>query len=100
MPQLTTFEAIDISAQINHDWKYNGGVLAGNGRVYFVPRNADNIGVLAPSSTSRGRQRKAFGERPMANASLPSVGRAAGTVASLLPSGMLTELALHERKPS
>ena len=42
----STISTIDIASKINHDDKYWGGVLAGNGRVYFAPRNADNIGEL------------------------------------------------------
>ena len=50
VPQLGTFDTIDISCKINHDDKYSGGVLAGNGRVYFSPKNADNIGELDPTT--------------------------------------------------
>ena len=45
---LATFEAIDISTTA--DWKYQGGVMAGNGRVYFVPLSVNNIGVFDPST--------------------------------------------------
>jgi len=44
------FSTIDIASKINYDHKYWGGVLAGNGRIYFVPHNADNIGQLDPST--------------------------------------------------
>ena len=52
VPQLASFSTIDISAKINHDWKYYGAVLAGNGRVYFVPYYADNVGELDLDSGS------------------------------------------------
>jgi hypothetical protein len=48
----STFTAIDISNTISSDAKYAGGVLGPNGLIYFVPINADNIGVLNPSSSS------------------------------------------------
>ena len=48
--QLASFSTIDISATINHNNMYGGGVLAGNGRVYFAPWNANNIGELDPST--------------------------------------------------
>ena len=47
-----SFSAIDISSVITIDDKYWAGVLAPNGKIYMVPRNADNVGVLDPSSGS------------------------------------------------
>jgi len=46
------FTTIDISSTISSDNKYFGGVLGPNGRIYFVPYNADNIGILDPSTSS------------------------------------------------
>ena len=48
----TMFSTIDISSHIISFSKYAGGVLGPNGLIYFVPRNAWNIGVLNPSSSS------------------------------------------------
>ena len=42
----STFGTIDISDTISSYYKYWGGVLAPNGKIYLVPRNADNIGEL------------------------------------------------------
>jgi len=33
-------------------YKYHGGVLGPNGKIYFVPAKEDNIGVLNPASGS------------------------------------------------
>jgi hypothetical protein len=48
----STFTAIDIANTFSPDWKHVGGVLGPNGLIYFVPGNADNIGVLNPSTSS------------------------------------------------
>jgi len=48
----STFTGTDIASTISSDGKYFGGVLGPNGLIYFVPYNADNIGVLNPSSSS------------------------------------------------
>ena len=48
----TMFSTIDISSHIISFSKYAGGVLGPNGLIYFVPRNAWNIGVLNPSSST------------------------------------------------
>ena len=37
---------IDVSSTGTGGSKYVGGVVADNGRIYFVPRHADNIGEL------------------------------------------------------
>ena len=44
------FTPLDISATISLDYKYEGGVLGPNGLIYLVPLNADNVGVLNPST--------------------------------------------------
>ena len=44
-----TFFIIDISATESIDKKYAGGVLGPDGIVYFVPYDADKIGVLNPA---------------------------------------------------
>ena len=46
------FTTLDISSFISSDWKYAGGVLGPNGLIYFIPYNADNVGILNPSSSS------------------------------------------------
>ena len=46
------FTTLDISSFISSDWKYRGGVLGPNGLIYFIPYNADNVGILNPSSSS------------------------------------------------
>ena len=52
------FTTLDISSFISsYDillevWKYRGGVLGPNGLIYFIPYNADNVGILNPSSSS------------------------------------------------
>ncbi len=51
-PPPDTFTAIDISATISIDKKYAGGVLAPNGKIYFVPSDADNVGVFTPGSAA------------------------------------------------
>ena len=38
--------------QVRSSAKYAGGVLGPDGLIYFVPYNADNIGILSPSSSS------------------------------------------------
>ncbi len=38
--------------RLSTGFKYNGGVLGPNGLVYFVPDDADNIGVFNPSSST------------------------------------------------
>jgi hypothetical protein len=45
-PSTAVFSLIDISTVIAHDYKYIGGVLAPDGRIFFVPYNADSIGVF------------------------------------------------------
>ena len=40
------FTTMDISSTISSSWKYAGGVLGPDGLIYFVPYNADNIGIL------------------------------------------------------
>ena len=49
-PSTKTFTTIDISSTVSGDSKYYGGVLAPNGKIYFVPTRADNIGELDPST--------------------------------------------------
>ena len=46
------FSTIDISSVVSGNWKYDGGILAPNGVIYFVPRNADDIGVFNPTDGS------------------------------------------------
>ena len=41
---------LEISTTISSNRKYSGGVLGPNGLIYFVPHDADNIGVLNPST--------------------------------------------------
>ena len=51
-PCTKIFSTIDVSATTGTgDKKYVGGVVAGNGKIYFVPRNADNIGELELGNT-------------------------------------------------
>jgi len=46
------FTGIDVSSTI-YAWEYyRGGVLGPNGLIYFVPCNADDIGIFDPSSSS------------------------------------------------
>ena len=47
-----TFSVVDISATISNDYKYIGGVLAPNGKIYFVSLDADNVGVFTPGSAA------------------------------------------------
>jgi hypothetical protein len=47
-----TFTAVDISSTISSDAKYFGGVLAPNGKIYFVPYSADSVGVFTPGSAA------------------------------------------------
>jgi hypothetical protein len=49
-PTTGAFSIIDISSVITLDGKYEGAVLAPNGHIYFVPFNADGIGVFNPST--------------------------------------------------
>jgi hypothetical protein len=53
-PGTPTFSAIDISATMPEegwsDYKYNGGVLGPNGKIYLVPWNADHVGELDPAT--------------------------------------------------
>jgi len=46
LPGTPTFSAIDISATISSDWKYYGGVLGPNGKIYLVPYYADHVGEV------------------------------------------------------
>jgi hypothetical protein len=46
------FTTLDISSFISSGSKYRGGVLGPNGLIYFIPFNADNVGILNPSSSS------------------------------------------------
>jgi len=46
------FTTLDISSSISSWRKYSGGVLGPNGLIYFIPYNADHIGILNPSSNS------------------------------------------------
>jgi hypothetical protein len=50
-PSTKIFSTIDVSATVTGTAKYIGGVVAGNGKVYFVPRQADNIGELELGNT-------------------------------------------------
>ena len=47
-----TFTAVDIASFEDDDVKYYGGVLAPNGKIYFVPSYADNVGVFTPGSAA------------------------------------------------
>ena len=46
------FTTLDISSFISSDGKYAGGVLGPNGLIYFIPYNADNVGILDLGNTS------------------------------------------------
>ena len=51
----TTFTTIDISSSISHDYisgyyRFRGGVLSPNGLIFFIPLNADCVGVVDPIS--------------------------------------------------
>ena len=46
------FTTMDISSTISSGNKYAGGVLGPDGLIYFVPYNADKIGILDASSSS------------------------------------------------
>jgi len=45
-----TYSEIDISDHVVGESKYSGGVLASNGKIYFVPYNTTDIGVFDPWS--------------------------------------------------
>lgn len=51
-PSTDAFSVVDISSTISGSTKYVGGVLAPNGKIYFVPTNADNVGVFTPGSAA------------------------------------------------
>merc|ERR1712216_71584 len=55
-PSTQSFTVIDIASTISgkvvsEASKYTGGVLGPNGRIYFVPTNTENIGMLEPGNT-------------------------------------------------
>ena len=55
-PSTQSFTVIDIASTISgkvvsEASKYGGGVLGPNGRIYFVPTMAENIGMLEPGNT-------------------------------------------------
>ena len=48
----TSFQLIDISAQLGSDLKFAGAAPAANGMVIFVPVGADSVGVFDPGNES------------------------------------------------
>ena len=51
-PSTKIFSTIDISGITSgFNFKYTGGVVAGNGRIYLVPRDVNNIGELDVGNT-------------------------------------------------
>ena len=44
----TSFELVDISAQVSGQEKFSGAVVANSGKIVFVPYGADGVGVFDP----------------------------------------------------
>ena len=45
-----SFSVVDISAIISTNGKYEGAVLLPSGKVLFVPRNAEKVGLFDPAT--------------------------------------------------